>query len=62
MRFSILAIPYMRERGSDRKRFVGLPDATWGERIEAVITLRPRAEVSPQELNGQDPEARSSIA
>ena len=34
----------------DEVAVVGLPDATWGERVQAVITLRPRANATPEEL------------
>ncbi len=31
---------------------VGAPDPDWGERVVAVVTLRPGAEASEQELTG----------
>ncbi|HXP72765.1 MAG TPA: AMP-binding protein [Stellaceae bacterium] len=34
----------------DEVAVVGLPDDTWGERIHAVVTLKPRAEATPAEL------------
>ncbi len=34
----------------DEVAVIGLPDDTWGERIHAVVTLKPRAEASPEAL------------
>ncbi|MBV8653392.1 MAG: AMP-binding protein, partial [Alphaproteobacteria bacterium] len=34
----------------DEVAVVGLPDEIWGERIHAVVTLKPRAEASPEAL------------
>jgi acyl-CoA synthetase (AMP-forming)/AMP-acid ligase II len=34
----------------DEVAVVGLPDDRWGERIHAVITLKPRSEATPQAL------------
>jgi len=31
---------------------VGVPDEEWGQRIEAVVVLRPGAQVDPEELRG----------
>jgi acyl-coenzyme A synthetase/AMP-(fatty) acid ligase len=29
---------------------VGLPDETWGERVTAVVTLRPGVDADPEEV------------